>query len=328
MFLVMNIVYASDDNYAEIMGVSMLSLFENNKDTSEIVVYVLDSQIRNDNKQKLQQIADIYNRQLNFISIQNVVDKINSIKQDRGGASQFSRLFLSELLPLECNRILYIDCDTIVRHSLESLYKIDFEGNIICGVMDCISKQHRARLGLKENALYINSGMMLIDMNAWRERKIEKKIESVIRKNNGHVPYADQGIINTALHGFIKNVHPRYNCISVYTAFNFNDLLEYRQPSACLSSMEIEEARKDPTIMHFVTLFCMSRPWYKNAKGPFFDEWRLYKSKTPWKDCPERNPQKGKFQKIGATLYKFAPHSVSLTILGFLHARVKPFVMR
>ena len=105
-------------------------------------------------------------------------------------------------------------------------------------------------------------------------------------------------------------------------------MLEYRQPSACLSSMEIEEARKDPTIMHFVTLFCMSRPWYKNAKGPFFDEWRLYKSKTPWKDCPERNPQKGKFQKIGATLYKFAPHSVSLTILGFLHARVKPFVMR
>ena len=68
----MNIVYASDDNYAEIMGVSMLSLFENNKDTSEIVVYVLDSQIRNDNKQKLQQIADIYNRQLNFISIQKI----------------------------------------------------------------------------------------------------------------------------------------------------------------------------------------------------------------------------------------------------------------
>ena len=34
--------YASDDNYAVYMGVSMLSLFESNKDINNIVVYVLD----------------------------------------------------------------------------------------------------------------------------------------------------------------------------------------------------------------------------------------------------------------------------------------------
>ena len=322
----MNIVYASDDNFAEIMGVSMLSLFENNKDELEIVAYVLDSDIKDDNREKLELLAKQYGRQLVFVSTKDVSGQLNSVKQDRGGASQFARLFLSKLLPETCERVLYIDCDTIIRHSIKDLYETDFEGNIICGVMDCISKQHRARLGLKENSTYINSGMMLIDLCAWRDQHIEGKIEAVIKKFNGRVPYADQGIVNLALQGRIKCVHPKYNCISVYTAFSFNDLLEYRQPSACISSAEIEEAKKDPVVAHFVTLFCISRPWMKNSRGPFFDDWRFYKQMSPWKEAPERVEKKGRVQKISGVLYKYAPRSLSLTILGFLHARIKPMI--
>jgi lipopolysaccharide biosynthesis glycosyltransferase len=323
----MNIVYASDNNFAEIMGVSMLSLFENNKDVDEINVYVFDSAIEKENRMKLESLARQYHRHLFFVSTKNIVTKLNCIKQDRGGASQFARLFLSKLLPEFCEKVLYIDCDTIIRHSLQNFYCTDFEGFVICGVMDCISKQHRARLGLRDDSLYINSGMLLVDMRAWRERCVDDSVEAVINQFNGRVPYADQGIINLALQGKIKSVHPRYNCISVYTAFSFNDLLEYRQPSACLSSAEIEDAKKDPTIAHFVTLFCLSRPWFQGARGTFFEEWKLYKRMSPWKDAPERPVKKNVFHKFAAGLYKYAPRSVSLTLLGFLHARIKPIVM-
>jgi lipopolysaccharide biosynthesis glycosyltransferase len=81
----MNIVYASDDNFAEIMGVSMLSLFENNKDESEIVAYVLDSDIKDDNREKLESLAKQYGRQLVFVSTKDVSGQLNSVKQDRGG---------------------------------------------------------------------------------------------------------------------------------------------------------------------------------------------------------------------------------------------------
>ena len=40
-----HIVYASDDGFAEILGVSLVSLFENSRDMREIRVYVLDSGI-------------------------------------------------------------------------------------------------------------------------------------------------------------------------------------------------------------------------------------------------------------------------------------------
>lgn len=324
----MNIVYASDDNFAEIMGVSMLSLFENNKNESEIVVYILDDDIKEKNKLNIDALVEQYGRTVQYVPLKELKSKLSKMSQQRGSLSTFSRLFLTQLLPQECERVLYIDCDTIIRHSLNTFYSAEFEGNIACGVMDCISKQHRARIGLLEDAVYINAGVMLIDLCSWRDQHIEEKIEAVIKKFNGHVPYADQGIVNLALQGRIKCVHPKYNCISVYTAFSFNDLLEYRQPSACISSAEIEEAKKDPVIAHFVTLFCISRPWMKNSRGPFFDDWRFYKQMSPWKDAPERVERKGRVQKISGFLYKYAPRSLSLAILGFLHARVKPVLKK
>ena len=56
------IVYASDDNFAEILGISVISLFENNKDMQEIIVYILDSGISIVNKEKIESIFKEYNR--------------------------------------------------------------------------------------------------------------------------------------------------------------------------------------------------------------------------------------------------------------------------
>lgn len=322
----MNIVYACDDNFAEIMGVSMLSLFENNKDVPEITVYVLDDSIKDQNKSRLERVASDYSRNIKFIPLNNLKQKLASMNQQRGSASTFSRLFLAQLLPHDCDRLLYLDCDTLVRHSLNEFYKQDFEGKAVCGVMDCISKQHKALIGLKENDIYINAGMMLIDLQAWLNNGIEQKIEEFIAKSKGNVPYADQGLVNKALFGNVKCVHPRYNCITVYTFFSFNDLLEFRQPCACPSSTEIEEAKKDPTIAHFVTLFCISRPWYKNSTGPFFDEWKMYKAKSPWADAPERIFKQSLSSAICATMYKVLPTWISLTELGFFHSRLRPML--
>lgn len=36
----MNVIYASDENYAWLMGISMLSLFENHRDRREITVWL------------------------------------------------------------------------------------------------------------------------------------------------------------------------------------------------------------------------------------------------------------------------------------------------
>jgi len=323
----MNVVYASDDNFVEIMGVSICSLFENNKNVAELTVYILDHNISKENKQKIADLANAYGREIKLISTGSIVKDLSFLQQDRGGASQFSRLFLSKLLPNGCTRALYLDCDTCIRHNIEDFYNQDFEGKTVCGVMDCISKQHRAKVGLPETAIYINSGMMLIDLESWKANKIEDKITGIIEKFHGKIPYADQGILNLALQEKVKLARPRYNCMSIFTTFSFDDLLKYRKPSVCDTRADIEDAKNNPSIVHFVTLFCASRPWFKNSAGPFFDDWKHYKQLTPWKDAPERNTKKNVFQRIGASFYTIVPKNLGLSVLGFLHSRVKPWLM-
>lgn len=57
---VAHIMYAFDDKFAEILGVSLISLYENSKDMDDIIIYILDSGITNDNKQKLISICKSY----------------------------------------------------------------------------------------------------------------------------------------------------------------------------------------------------------------------------------------------------------------------------
>ena len=65
----MNIIYASNDNYAQYLGISMLSLMENNRDMEEIVIYVLDQGIGPENKNKLQKVIRQYDRKMVYIDI-------------------------------------------------------------------------------------------------------------------------------------------------------------------------------------------------------------------------------------------------------------------
>ena len=49
----MNILYTCDDNYVWLMGISVISLFENNQNINEITVYLLGEKVKDKNKQIL-----------------------------------------------------------------------------------------------------------------------------------------------------------------------------------------------------------------------------------------------------------------------------------
>ena len=54
----MNILYTCDNNYVWLMGISMTSLFDNNKDMKEITVYLIGDNISDENREKLTEIAE------------------------------------------------------------------------------------------------------------------------------------------------------------------------------------------------------------------------------------------------------------------------------
>ena len=75
----------------------------------------------------------------------------------------YYRLFASLLLPIDLDRILYLDVDIIVINSLKELYNIDFEDNayIACThVGEGMMKVNSIRLGLDNDKPYINTGVL------------------------------------------------------------------------------------------------------------------------------------------------------------------------
>ena len=73
-----HIVYASDDKFAEILGVSLVSLYENSQDMDDITVYVLSADIRLENKDKLQSICQNYKRtKIKFIPAKDISRKLD-----------------------------------------------------------------------------------------------------------------------------------------------------------------------------------------------------------------------------------------------------------
>ncbi len=118
----MNILYSSSDSYAEICGISMTSLFENNKDVAELTVYLVDNDISMKNKKKLINTAEKYRRELVFISKIDLRKLANTdIYEGRWNIGTFFRLYAASLLPETVDRVINIDCDTIIRHSLEDV---------------------------------------------------------------------------------------------------------------------------------------------------------------------------------------------------------------
>jgi lipopolysaccharide biosynthesis glycosyltransferase len=126
----MNVIYASDDGYAWLMGVSMVSLFENNRECKEINVYLFGDKIKPENEEKLYLAAKQYDRKLEIIDV-NKLKLPEKLYSGRYPKSAFSRLFAFDLLPQNIDRVLYLDCDIIVDGNIEELYNQKMENKII-----------------------------------------------------------------------------------------------------------------------------------------------------------------------------------------------------
>lgn len=279
-----NIVYASDDNFAEIMGVSIVSLFHNNKDADNINLWILDSNISDINKERVERTCEQYNRpRPHWITAINIEEKLNmKVQLDRGSFSQYARLFISSLLPEGQEKVLYLDCDTIINQSIVELWNLDLKGNTIGALMDAFSKYYRVNIDLQPEDIMFNSGVMLIDLKKWKERNIEDKLIQFIQKHNGKIQQGDQGVLNAVLSHETYCFEPRFNSVTIFYDFSYKEMMIYRKPPQFYTEEQVIEAIEKPVIIHFTTSFASRRPWVEGCKHRYTNEWIKYRLMSPW----------------------------------------------
>ena len=279
----LNILLSSDDNYAQHLCATIFSLLVHNTDFGEIVLYIVDNQIHDDSKEKITFVVGRFdNAKIIWIPFAEWESKLSLNMAWSISLSAYARLFVGEMLPRSIGRVLYLDCDMIIVDSLRSLWNTKLDSFVLGAVQDFISDCTKSAVGLLPKDAYFNSGLLLIDLNAWREQEISKKCIEFIDSRNGNVIHHDQGVINGVLKGKIHTLPIRYNLMTIHYIFNRRKLTKYFSDHASFyTETEVEEAKINPSILHYTPSFT-SRPWVKGCRHPKKDLYWHAVAATPW----------------------------------------------
>lgn len=286
--MLMNVVYASNDCYARHLAVSMYSLFDHNQVMERIRVFVLEVGLSAESRGRLQEIAEHFDRELVFIPMGDLKDRF-PYEVDTGGfdISAMGRLFVGTVLPETVERVLYLDCDTVVLASLRKLWEMNLGGRMLGAVMEpTIYPQVKEAIGLGKEEPYFNSGVLLIDVKRWREAEAERRLIEFYGSLGGKTFACDQDTLNGALRGQIKSISPRYNFFTNYRYFHYRDLAEQSSAYRAVSKDVFLRAKRHPAILHYAG---DERPWKAGNLGHYRKAYEQYLSMTPWRGTPKED---------------------------------------
>lgn len=276
----MDIVIAFNEAFVVQAGVMLCSLFENNK-AEDIRVHALLSQ----ESTFAQPVIDIVKqygghiqcydlRSLNLPSLP--IDLPN--QRPNLVLESYYRLFVSEVIPSTLDRVLYLDCDIIIADSLSSLWNEDISDYAVGAVPDFENNNVKFsnRLGYDTEFGYFNSGVLLINLNYWREHGVVRNYLDYIKNNYFTLPYHDQDVLNHEFYQHKKELPIRYN---LQTNLLFKD---YYRNISCKYFNQINEAFKHPCVIHFTE----DKPWFSDTTNPMYSYYKKYLDLTIWRDLP------------------------------------------
>ncbi len=255
-----SIAYAPDDNYVNQTVVSMKSALEHNEQVEFIIMY---SKLSAESMQKLGAVGG----------------SLRLIKMDE---SQFADLTLSKWVTVQAwfriklpdlckdlDKVLYLDCDTLIRGNLDELFSLDLTDKYLAGVKDVwgVSKYVK-RLGMK-SGVYVNSGMLLFNCDYCRKEHFFDKVVDFAKNNAKIIEFCDQDSINKVVDEHKLVISPKYNLMDTwwrggYYEFEGEEETEYLQ------------AKENPIIAHLTGL----KPAFKGCGNKFKDEWWEVAKKT------------------------------------------------
>lgn len=324
----MNIMYATDDNYVEIMAVSIQSLFHHNN-PKEICLYIVTDNIQESNREKLVTMVKNQGAKITLIEKPDIRKIIGvELKTLRWSDSAYSRLFLKLLYSdyPEVEKLLYIDCDTLITDSLQELWDTDIRDFLGAACLECMSRMHKKIIGASSKDNYVNTGMLLLNVTRWKQEDIDSQMMAFIQKYKGKTEYVDQGVINGTISNRFFLVSPRYNLTSLAYDFTYEEMQIYRKPDFGYSKEEWEKAIEKPAIVHFTTSFLSIRPWYEGSKHPYAQLWKEMHDETAWKDEPYRELKSRNKRDKKECFYRKMPRKIAVESAGILHAYVKPLL--
>ena len=298
-----SVVYSTDENYVRYCATSILSLLENSTDIGKI--YIIDNKIKIESKKKLNDMISRFNVNIVYIPIDSIVYDLE--KNNDFSISSYARLLMQREIVED--KIIYIDCDTIVVDNIAKLWNINIEDYWVAGVQDALPKILKKKVGLKKEDRYINARVLLINLKKWKEENLDKRYINFVNEHKGNVVHHDQGLINGVCKNKIYILPPEYNFMSEMTYYTAKQLKKLYSEKNYYTQKELDNAKSLPVIIHFISKF-YKRPWIEGSTNPYTTLFLQYMKRTGFdtkllKDIPNKKVElrKKMYKKLPFFLY-------------------------
>ncbi len=312
----LNVLYQFNEKYVPYAGISMVSLMENNKKTEEIYIYVLGENLTEDSKKQLTMQVEQYGHQIHFMHTDALIEKMRmlGIPEYRGAYATNMKMFVTDYLNDDIDRLLYIDSDTIICGDVSSLIFLDMENKPIGMVLDSLGARHKLEIGLDKQDDYFNGGVILYDVRKWRQDKWTEKIREHVKNVRTCYMAPDQDILNIVLKNQIKKIDISFNLQPMHTVYSYRQYSRAFGPLQYYSEDEIRSAIDNPRILHFFR-YLGEFPWHKSSLHPYVPHFDRYMALSLWKDYQKQPTEQNELIfKIERWLYKYLPRIIFLKV--------------
>jgi len=274
----MNIVCATDDNFVQHSAVMLASLLANN---SNVVVYLLTEGLTLKNQAILKQEVISKGGQYNYVLVDDKIISNLPMPKDAElchiSTATYYRLLISDILPKDVEKVIYLDCDIVIRKSIQDLWDTKIKNYALGAVSQIPTPNGYKRLGYDIRYGYFNAGVLLINLAYWREHNVSQNLISYLTENFSSIKYHDQDALNGLLHQSRFILSCKWNMLFPYFDREILTVLDIENNILIDDFKEYKECikleRKDPTLVHYTSV---PKPWQKGCIHPFRNDYFKY----------------------------------------------------
>lgn len=257
------LVFACDPDYAMPLATTLLSVAEANRRRWPVQIYILSCGFSDIMKAKIVDSMPKGSCSIDWISVDlTAFARFSTLRHI--SSTTYARLLITNILPEDISRVLYLDADILVLDDLSPVCEMDLDNAVVGAVVDERLSTHikmgntsLAGMPLPRVQDYFNAGVLLIDLAKWRTERIPEKALEYLELYP-HSAFSDQDALNFACDSAWKKLDPRWNYYQI----------DLKKPVSDLSGGQ------RPGIIHFQGCLKPWDPSSLNFNAGFYDSFR------------------------------------------------------
>lgn len=228
-----NILISVNRKYLDKAKTMLHSLRRNHSE--DITVYIINRSLRDTEIKNLRKYLKKHLRmKLIVIDVSSTAFDQLPLDTNRFSIEIYYRVIAQFLLPQTVERIMWLDADIVLCGNISEFYYQDFEESLlaVCPDVNCEDKDIiliKENLGLSNEHIYFNSGVLLLNIEALRKTTTLHDIVQSAQSIAQYLVYPDQDLLNYFYTGRVKYCNQnQYNCqataVASLTQDQINDI--------------------------------------------------------------------------------------------------------